>query len=153
MKAMFEIPILPESPPELDQEIEVDIDQVRKAQTVLAGLCSSLENLPVILSQEGKVITQAGAQDDVVAERLAKTAARVWREGSNRLSRELVRFEEEVIDEVDSRANFLIYSAHITGGITLTVGWQLTLSLTQVRAEVGDVRAELVKIIGAKGKP
>jgi len=148
---MFEIPILPEAPPDLDQEITLSLEQARKTQSILAELCSSLENLPVILSQEGQVIAQAGAQDEVVAERLAKSAAKAWREGSGRLARELIRFEEEVIDEADARANFLIYSAHIAGGITLTVGWQVTLSLTQVRAEVSDARAELVKIIGAKG--
>jgi len=148
---MFEIPILPESPPDLDQQLELSLDQARQAQSILAELCSSLEDLPVVLSQEGHVISQAGSQGEAVAERLAKTAARIWREGSNRLAREFVRFEEEVIDEADSRANFLIYSAHIAGGVTLTVGWQVTLSLTQVRAEVSDARAELVKIIGVKG--
>lgn len=148
---MFEVPILPEAPPDLDQQIELNLEQIRKAQSILARLCSSLENLPVVLSQEGHVISQAGAQGEMVTERMAKTAARVWREGSTRLARELVRFEEEVVDEADSRANFLIYSAHIAGGITLTVGWQVTLSLTQVRAEVGDARAELVKIIADKG--
>ena len=148
---MFEIPILPEAPPDLDQGITLDLEQARKAQTVLAELCSSLENLPVILSQEGQVIAQAGAQDEVVAERLAKSVAKAWREGSSRLARELIRFAEEVIDEADARSNFLAYSAHIAGGITLTVGWQVTLSLTQVRAEVSDARAELLKIIGAKG--
>lgn len=146
---MFEIPILPEAPPDLDNEITLTLEQARKVQTVLAELCSSLENLPVILSQEGVVIAQAGAQDEVVAERLAKSAGRLWREGGSRLAREFIRFEEEVIDEADARSNFLIYSAHIAGGITLTLGWQVTLSLTQVRAEVSDARAELLKIIGA----
>jgi hypothetical protein len=107
--------------------------------------------MPVVLSQEGEVIGSAGPLSELVAERLAKTAARVWREGSSRLAREFVRFEEEVIDEADQRANLLIYSAHVVGGITLTIGWQMSVSLTQVRAEVSDAKAELVKIIGVKG--
>ena len=148
---MFEIPTLPESPPDLDQQIKISAQKVKKAQEVCAELSSALESLPVVLSQEGQVIASAGPQGEMVFERLAKTAARVWREGSGRLARELVRFEEEVIDEADSRANFLLYSAHIAGAVTLSVGWQVTLSLTQVRAEVSDARAELVKIIGAKG--
>jgi hypothetical protein len=148
---MFDIPILPESPPDLDQQIKLSAAKVKKAQEVLTTLSASLESLPVVLSQEGDVIASAGPLGETVAARLAKVAARVWREGGTRLARELVRFEEEVIDEADEHTNVLIYSAHIAGGVTLTVGWQVALSLTQMRAEVSDARAELVKIIGAKG--
>jgi hypothetical protein len=148
---MFEVPTLPESPPDLDQHIKLTAQKVKKAQEVVTELSSALEAPPVVLSQEGEMIASAGPISEALAERLAKTVARVWREGDNRLARELIRFEEEVIDEEDERANLLLYSAHISGGITLTIGWQVTLSLTQVRAEVGDARAQLVKIIGAKG--
>jgi hypothetical protein len=150
-QAMFDIPMLPESPPDLDQQIKLSAQKVKKAQEVLTTLSASLEAMPVVLSQEGDLIASAGPKGEMVSERLAKVAARVWREGGSRLARELVRFEEEEIDEGDEHTNLLIYSAHIAGGVTLTVGWQVTLSLTQVRAEVGDARAELVKIIGVKG--
>jgi hypothetical protein len=43
--------------------------------------------------------------------------------------------------------NVMLYAAHIKGGLTLTTGWELALSLTQMRAEVGDAKTELLQIL------
>ena len=144
---MLQMPLLPETPPDLDQIISLSDDQIRQVAQIVAELSSALDSSPVVVSQEGKVITSAGAPTDEAAERIAKLVARIWREGHDRLARELIRFEEEAIDEENERANLMIYSAHIAGGITLTVGWQLALSLTQIRAEVGDVKQQLARMI------
>lgn len=146
---MFQMPILPESPPDLDRTIKVSAQQVKKAKAIVEELSAALENLPAVLSQDGKIVTSAGPASEAVTERIAKAAGRVWREGSERLSRELIRFEEESIEEADQRANLMIYSAHISGALTLSIGWQMTISLTQIRAEVGDARSELQKILNA----
>jgi len=147
---MLAIPSLPEAPPELGKSIKLSAAQVKKARTALEGLSASLENLPIVLSQDGKVTTSAGPASEAVIERIAKVAGRSWNDGKDRLSRELIRFEEESIeDDPDNRANLMIYSAHISGALTLSVGWQMTISLTQIRAEVSDARSELENILNA----
>lgn len=148
---MFQQFKLPDTPPPLDQVVKVTKKQTDKAHKALTKLSEGLESLPVILSQEGQVICYAGLPGTESAERLAKLTARVWREGANRVARELVRFEEEIIDEADERNNVMLYSIHVAGGITLTAGWNVSISLTQIRAEVGDVRLQLLGILGIEG--
>jgi len=110
----------------------------------------SPENLPCVLSQDGKVVTSAGSGGEAVVERIAKAAGRTWKDGSERLSRELIRFEEEAFEEdAENRANLMIYSTHISGALTLSIGWQMTISLTQIRAEVGDARGELQGLVSS----
>ncbi len=148
---MLQMPTLPEAPPDLDQTVKLSAAQIKKAKAVLDELSDALENLPAVLSQDGKVVTSAGSASDAVVERIAKVAARSWREGGSRLSRELIRFEEESIEEeaAEKRANLMVYSAHISGALTLSLGWQMTISLTQIRAEVSDAKSDLQSILNA----
>lgn len=143
---------LPDSPPDLDQAISLTEGEIKKIQAVLKELSEGLEALPVVVSQENHVVAMAGVPDPLIAERISKQAWRTWREGSHYLARELLRFEEEVFEETEARASLMIYSAHIAGSLVLSVGWQLPLSLTQVRAETSDARAQIMKILAnAKG--
>jgi hypothetical protein len=140
---------LPVSPPNLDQTLSLSDGDIKKIQVVLNELSEGLESLPVVVSQENQVIAMAGVPDSSIAERISKQAWRTWREGSQRLARELLRFEEEVFEETEARASLMIYSAHIAGPLVLSVGWQLPLSLTQVRAETSDARSRIEKVLNS----
>ncbi|MCC6905896.1 MAG: hypothetical protein IT326_08650 [Anaerolineae bacterium] len=140
-------PSLPDTPPPLSERVEVSAQQLKRASTVLADLSSAIGGLPVVLSQDGDVVTCAGEVQEVVFDRMARISGRTWQEGASRSARELVRFEEEVIGEDDSRVTMLLYSAHIQGAVTLSIGWQLSISLTQLRAEVKDVRDALRNLL------
>lgn len=144
---MFERHRLPEDPPALDQHIAVS-QHVGKIQKIIAKLSQELELLPVVLSQDGEPVAFAGLPGAANAEHIAKVADRIWQEGAQRQARELVRFEEETINGADERTNVMIYSTHVAGGIVLTVGWNISISLTQIRAEVSDVKLELLDILG-----
>src|SRR5574341_1689092 len=135
---------LPDSPPPLRERLAISQEQNEEAQRILETLAGALD-LPAILSQDGDVIAHAGNDNQVVIERLARLAGRVWTEGATRVARELIRFEEETIGDDDSpeRVNLMLYSAHITGAMTLTIGWDISTSLTQVRAEISDTREQL----------
>lgn len=147
---MLQVPTLPEAPPDLENTIKLSSAQAKKAHSVLETLSAALENLPCVLSQDGKVVTSAGNGGEAVVERIAKAAGRTWKDGSERLSRELIRFEEEAFEEdAENRANLMIYSTHISGALTLSIGWQMTISLTQIRAEVGDARGELQGLVSS----
>ncbi len=125
-------------------------EQRHRAAGLIADLSRSLGALPVVLSQEGEAICAAGLADERHAERLARIAGRIWREGVHRTAREAIRFEEEVLDSSDERASFMIYTAHVAGALTLTIGWQLSPSLTQLRAEAEDVIEELRLLLGGR---
>lgn len=135
---------LPDSPPPLRERLAISQEQIEEAQRILDTLAGALD-LPAILSQDGDVIAHAGTDNQVVIERMARLAGRVWTEGATRVARELIRFEEETIGDDDSpeRVNLMLYSAHITGAMTLTIGWDISTSLTQVRAEIADTRDQL----------
>ncbi|MBN1310947.1 MAG: hypothetical protein JXB30_05950 [Anaerolineae bacterium] len=147
---MFEPYKLPENPPALDQHIAVSQQDAGKIYKVITKLSQEIELLPVVLSQEGEVIAFAELPNATSAEHIAKLIGRIWHEGAHRQARELIRFEEETIDEADDRTNVMLYSTHITGAITLTIGWHVSISLTQIRAEVNDVKIELLRILGAE---
>ena len=147
MGGMFEPYKLPENPPALDRHISVTQQDAGKIHKIVTKLSQELELLPVILSQEGEVIAFAELPNTASAEHIAKLIGRIWHEGAHRQARELVRFEEEVIDEADERTSVMLYSTHVAGAITLTVGWNVSISLTQIRAEVNDVKTELMSIL------
>jgi hypothetical protein len=133
--------------PALQNRLELSPDQVAGTREVLARLSQGLDSLPVVLSQDGDVVSYGGPIEEETAERLARLASRIWHEGATHPSRELIRFEEEPIGEDSSgRANLMLYSAHIVGALTLTVGWEIAISLTQVRAEVADARRQLMNL-------
>lgn len=138
----------PDTPPPLEERIILSEEQRQRAADLIAGLSQSLEALPVVLSQEGEVMCYAGLADERHAERLARVAGRIWREGADQAAREVIRFEEEVLGSNDEWTSFMIYTAHVAGALTLTIGWQLSPSLTQLRAEAGDVIGELRRLLG-----
>ncbi|NDJ54467.1 MAG: hypothetical protein GYB68_15460 [Chloroflexi bacterium] len=144
---MFGQDHLPETPPAFSENIALDNKQIDGLQRIVSDLSESLESLPVVLSQDGHINAYAGRVSRGVAEQLAKVTDRTWREGATRIARELLRFAEETIDSEDERGNFLIYSIHIEGAMTLTVGWELTVSLTQIRAEVVDAKQAIQNIL------
>jgi hypothetical protein len=137
---------LPTTPPPLNQRIELSNNQMQQIAGLLSALSRDLDGLPVVLSQQGEVIGMGGANTQIVPERLARAADRLWRNTASHPAREVIRFEEESIEEVE-RANYMIYSAHIEGALLLSVGWHTAISLTQVRAEVTDVRHRILRLL------
>lgn len=135
---------LPDAPPPLHEHLDINEEQLEQSGQILTRLADVLE-LPIVLSQDGAIVLHAGTDNDEVIDRLARLSGRVWREGATRLARELIRFEEETIGDEDApeRINLMLYSAHITGAATLSVGWDLSTSLTQIRAEIADIKDTL----------
>jgi hypothetical protein len=132
--------------PTLDERIVLTPPQVEQIAAWLGALSRDLDGLPVVISQQGEVLAVGGLVDPMIGERLARAADRLWRGGVSTPAREVIRFEEENIPDVE-RANYLIYSAQMLGALILTVGWQMTISLTQTRAEVADMRARIVRLL------
>ncbi len=140
---------LPTEPPALSDRVELSEQQIEQAEEILSELSLALESFPVVLSQQGDALAYAGLIDEKGAERVAKLVDRVWLEGQDRLARELIRFEEEPIapDEESEHVNLMIYSLHVSGAMTLSIGWQMSISLTQLRAEASDAVAALTHIL------
>ncbi|MGF1507491.1 MAG: hypothetical protein GYB64_10155 [Chloroflexi bacterium] len=132
-----------DTPPPLQQRVELTSEQAAAAKRLLTSLSVSLESMPVVLAQDGSPAVFAGAIPPSIAAHIAQTADRHWREGATRPAREFMQFQEEVFEEDDLRLSLLLYSVHIHGALTLSAGWQLSISLTQLRAEMLDARESL----------
>jgi hypothetical protein len=139
----------PETPPPLNERVKLSGKQQQAAESLLTDFSVALEGLPVFLSQQGTIEVSAGAQPTEVFERMARQVERLWRDGTDQPAREVIRFDEEVISSEKDRTSFLLYSVHVAGALTLTVGWQPALSLTQLRAETGDAVGALRRVIAA----
>ncbi len=137
---------LPTTPPPLHQKVALTDTQVRQIEPILARLSRDLEGLPVVLAQQAEVVAMGGISDTALAEHLAHVADRIWRGGAGHPAREIVRFEEETVEQT-GRTTYLLYSQHVEGALTLVVGWQMSISLTQVRAEVADAREALLRLL------
>jgi hypothetical protein len=141
---------LPDVPPALQQRTRVTRQQRQDALKQINGLSTALDSMPVLLTQDGEVICSAGMMaEEASLEHVARTVARLWEAGANRLARELIHFEEEIVEGETERFSFYLYSVHISGAITLTLGWNPSLSLTQLRAEAIDVKTALQRIFQA----
>jgi hypothetical protein len=141
---------LPDAPPALEQRTHVTRQQRQDALKQINDLSAALDSMPVLLTQDGEVICSAGIMtEETSLEHVARTVARLWKDGANRLARELIRFEEEIVEGETERFSFYLYSVHISGAITLTLGWNPSLSLTQLRAEATGVKTALQRIFQA----
>ena len=135
--------LLPTSPPPLNERITISTGKKEQADTVLAELSARLESLPVVLSQDGEAVGFAGGIDPTFADRIARVIDRIWREGATRIAREFIRFEEEILEDSSGRNSFVLYSTHVVGAVTLTVGWQISLPVSQLRSAMLEGAAEL----------
>jgi hypothetical protein len=138
---------LPDSPPALQLTMPISEQQRARAEEIIARLSEALDYLPVVLSQQGKVICASGFASENAAAQLARAIERVWNDGKDHVAREVIRFEEEIIEETEGRTNFKLYSLHIDGAVTLTVGWDLSVSLTLLRAEIADAKEVIRRIL------
>jgi len=139
---------LPDSILPLHQRLTLSDEQVEAAGRLLDGMSRRLGSPPVILSQDGDLILSAGVPDRYMVERLARIAGRTWEGGRERITPEFIRFKEETFgDEGVNRLNIIIYSMHVSGALTLSIGWELSLTLMELREEVGRAKNELLQIL------
>ena len=139
---------LPTEPPALQQPVTLTEAERVEAERILNNLSTALNALPVVLSQQGSVECAARTTKAEAAERIAQASHRIWQEGATCPAREVIRFAEEAIGEPPERTNVMIYSAHVTGALTLSIGWRPSISLTQLRAEAADAGRELRRLLG-----
>ncbi len=138
---------LPDEPPNLQESVTLPEAARDEMCRLLTGLSGALDNLPAVLSQRGEVVCASDTTGSQAAVRVARVADRIWQGGTTCLAREVIRFGEETIEESAERLNVMLYSAHVDGALTISVGWQLSISLTQLRAEVADTRRELLRLL------
>ena len=149
---------LPEQPLALGERVKLSDGQRAAAQELANRLSEAVGGLPVVLAQRSEVVCAAEGTPREVARRLARQVARAWQPGDGDPARERIRFGAGgagghsgplVGASVGREATepTVLYSAHVTGALTLTVAWQPDLSLTQVRAETLDVRRRLEQLL------
>jgi CheY-like chemotaxis protein len=121
--------------PQLDGNLQLNAQQTRSVNDILAGLSQTLDGLPAVLSQDGNLIASAGPLSQQNAEEFAHLAEQVWGGDEPRLTREVIRFDEQVRTEGTERHRYMLYSAHVAGSVTLSVAWETPVELSVMRAE------------------
>jgi CheY-like chemotaxis protein len=125
----------PASLSQLDGDLQLNAQQTRSVNDILAGLSQALDGLPAVLSQDGNLIASAGPLSQQNAEEFANLAGQVWGGDEPRLTREVIRFDEQVRTEGTERHRYMLYSAHVAGAVTLSVAWETSVELSVMRAE------------------
>lgn len=138
---------LPDQPLPLDEPVEVSNEQREEIEPLLSDLSQAFDALPVVLSQAGEVVAAADTIGEGIAKQIAGIAQRLWRDGESHIAREIIEFDEIVLDQLDKRFGVMIYSLHVVGGLVLTLGWQQALSITQVRAEAKDLKDQILSML------
>jgi hypothetical protein len=131
---------LPDSPPVLDQHINLSTEESATAQQLVQELSDELENLPVILSQHGAVYAAAGCSPAAATD-VALSIHLVWHQQSHRNTREVIRFPS-TSNSGGAQAVPLV-SLHVFGGLTLTVVWRGGQSLNRIRNQTADTQLKL----------
>ena len=126
--------------------IDLSTDQIESATAILVEFSVALDDQPLILSQDGRVIASSGLRAEAVAERIARAADRLWNRDTGMNTPEVISFAEITIEEAD-RANFMLYSRHITGPVILSVGWDGTPPLAELRAGIRHAVTQLLGIV------
>jgi CheY-like chemotaxis protein len=121
--------------PQFDGRLELNAQQTRSVNDILAGLSQTLDGLPAVLSQDGNLIASAGPLSQQNAEEFAHLAGQVWGGDEPRLTREVIRFDEQVRTEGTERHRYMLYSVHVAGSVTLSVAWETSVELSVMRAE------------------
>lgn len=131
---------LPDSPPALDQHINLSTEESVTAQQLVKELSDRLENLPVILSQHGTVYAAAGCSPAAAAD-VALAIHLVWHQQAQRNAREVIRFPT-TSNSGGAQAVPLV-SLHVFGGLTLTVVWRGGQSLNRIRNQTAETQMKL----------
>jgi CheY-like chemotaxis protein len=121
--------------PQFDGDLQLNAQQTRDVNDILAGLSQTLDGLPAVLSQDGNLIASAGPLSQQNAEEFAHLAGQVWGGGESLPTREVIRFDEQVRTEGTERHRCMLYLAHVAGSVTLSVAWEMSVELSVMRAE------------------
>lgn len=138
---------LPDGPPTLQELVLLSNQQIADVQAVLGELSEAFQWAPVVFSQDGQLVAYAGVENDDIAEGIAKQASQHWREGATRIAREYISFEEKSYGEGEKYSNVMLYSVHISGALTLTVGLEFPNTLNGTRQRVAYSRGLIRRIL------
>jgi CheY-like chemotaxis protein len=120
--------------PELGGHIELTPAHADQLANELKRFSEQLERLPILLVQDGTLISHEGdiSRDSALA--MARLAGRMWREGATRPAPEWLCFNDQIPGEGGERRAMALYSVLVVGDLALAMGWDGTVSLSTLRA-------------------
>ena len=120
--------------PALGGHKELTPDQSGQLAEGLAQISRRLEKTPLLLSQDGALLSHAGEISPDAAASMARLAGRVWREGATRSTPEWLCFSDQIASEGSERRSMALYSVVVVGDLTLSAAWDGSPSLSTLRA-------------------
>ena len=136
-----------EGPP-LQEHLSLSEAQTQGLAETLREIDQSENGIPLLLSQDGVMISASEVMPGEAATSLAKLAGRVWREGATHSATEWLRFDDQLPTTGGERRNIALYSVLVAGDVTLSAGWDGLTTLSILRASTYQAAARLAGILG-----
>ena len=133
--------------PALGGHLELTPDQSSQLAEGLAHISSRLEKTPLLLSQDGTLLSHAGELSPDAATAMARLAGRVWREGATRSTPEWLCFSDQLASEGGERRSMALYSVVVAGDLTLCAAWDGSPSLSTLRANALEAATVLGSLV------
>ena len=124
--------------------IELSQQEAGQLNGKLQEIGEVLDEMPLVLSQDGVLISHVGPISRDTAAAIARVAGRVWREGATRPTREWLCFDDQLPSESGERRSPMLYSVHVAGDVTISAAWDGGTLLSSLRADV----LEAAQILG-----
>lgn len=130
--------ILPPAPP--PKPVTLDDETRRQVEGQMEALSRVLRDEPAFLAQDEKVLVIVPRLSQSATTALVQVAARAW--AAQTRAPEVIRFEGE--SEI---TRYMLYSARVVEGLTLSVALRLRIPLPIVRRVVRDTAARLGELV------
>jgi CheY-like chemotaxis protein len=113
----------------------------------LKNIGQTLAPVPLLLSQDGTLISHVGNLSNESAGAMARLAGRLWREGATSPARECLCFKDQIPGAGTERRTVALFSVIVVGDLTLTVPWDGDASFSALRTDTLDAAAALGSLL------
>lgn len=137
----------PMAGPKLGGHVELTPEQTSQLTNGLSEISKRLEQTPLLLSQDGALVSHAGDLSVESATSMARLAGRVWREGATRPTHEWLCFGDQVASGGGERRSMALYSVVVVGDLALSAAWDGSPSLSTLRANALEAAVVLSSLV------
>jgi hypothetical protein len=131
----------------LSGHVELSQEQMDELAHKLRNIGQAFTAVPLLLSQDGALISHVGNLSDDSAGAMARLAGRLWREGATSPARECLCFKDQIPGAGTERRTVALFSVIVAGDLTLTVPWDGDASFSTLRTDTLNAAASLESLL------
>jgi CheY-like chemotaxis protein len=131
----------------LGGHVELTQQKMDELSHKLKNIGQAFAPVPLLLSQDGALVSHVGNLSTDSAGAMARMAGRLWREGATSPARECLCFKDQIPGGGSERRTVALFSVIVAGDLTLTVPWDGDASFSALRTETLDAAAALENLL------